>query len=103
MSVRNLANRAINALVIGYRPDAVSRAFLADGILALRRGHYRSAASFLGEGFGSYMWTNASPGQRVARIAGAWAALDVITRMRNSGSLVRDRYGRFNIAGVPFI
>lgn len=74
-------------------------------------GGFRSTAKSLknGQGFSNALkagFTKQVNGQtqiRAGRVAGAVAAASVAGRVASGGGLYRDRYGRVNVPGVPFI
>jgi hypothetical protein len=116
---RILANEAPNRILKGYRPEAsviemVDNALMAAGLKEaagrqVRRGAL-AAANYAGTAALRYFWP-AIPDEvarkiwlkRIGRVGAAWAALDVTTRLAGPGGMLYDDYGRFNIAGVPFI
>lgn len=97
------ANEAVNRIIKGYFADARAASAMRAAVRSLSREDYRRAALFAARGISRYLWTNATLPQKVARIGAAWAALDVATRLAGPGGMLYDDYGRFNIAGVPFI
>lgn len=120
-----LANRAVHRIAKGYIPekavvDTFRNAAVAAGLMQTAGGaaasavNYAEAARLAAGAVGRYFWPAIPEGasaiaarniwlRRAGRVGAAWAALDVATRLAGPGGMLYDDYGRFNIAGVPFI
>jgi hypothetical protein len=100
MGNKHLANGAINAI----RGMAHSKAgsYLGAGTAAdLLSG--KTASKGLLDGVGKWIGSGSTFGQQAARAGVAYMGVMAAGRIASGGGLYRDRSGRFNAIGVPFV